>query len=198
MALSPGTLLIAIIALPFAGSCVAMLFRTNARNAEAYLAGLVVATSGWWQAHAPMADSRGRQMVRLAWMTAGLAYGQLILGALVRHVPLSASPQLFRAALVLHLAGAVALALQIALLAWSALRRRADLPRGLAAPVVLLPVLLYPITIPVIIAGVRGTSELFRPAADEPLVRMLIAVLVFFDVVFVTLSLWTFEPLMME
>ncbi|HEY7764579.1 MAG TPA: proton-conducting transporter membrane subunit, partial [Aestuariivirgaceae bacterium] len=41
MAVSPGTLLIAIIALPFLGSCAAMLFRANARNAEAYLAGLV-------------------------------------------------------------------------------------------------------------------------------------------------------------
>jgi multicomponent K+:H+ antiporter subunit A len=41
MALSPETWLVAIIALPFLGSCAAMLFRTNARNAEAYLAGLV-------------------------------------------------------------------------------------------------------------------------------------------------------------
>jgi multicomponent K+:H+ antiporter subunit A len=37
----PETLLIATIALPFAGSCLAALFRANARNAEAYLAGVV-------------------------------------------------------------------------------------------------------------------------------------------------------------
>lgn len=35
------TLLIAIIALPFAGSCIAALFKVNARNAEAYVAGTV-------------------------------------------------------------------------------------------------------------------------------------------------------------
>ncbi len=63
---------------------------------------------------------------------------------------------------------------------------------------VLLPILLYPITIPVIIAGVRGTSALFQAAPDVPMVRFWIAMLAFFDVVFVTLSLWTFEPLMTE
>jgi multicomponent K+:H+ antiporter subunit A len=41
MAFLPGALLVAIITLPFMGSCAAMLFRANARNAEAYLAGLV-------------------------------------------------------------------------------------------------------------------------------------------------------------
>ncbi len=41
MVISPETLLIAVIALPFAGSCLAILLRANARNAEAYLAGFV-------------------------------------------------------------------------------------------------------------------------------------------------------------
>jgi heme exporter protein CcmB len=63
---------------------------------------------------------------------------------------------------------------------------------------VLLPVLLYPITIPVIIAGVRGTAAIFQATPDEPMARFWAALLVFFDVVFVTLSLWTFEPLMTE
>jgi heme exporter protein CcmB len=63
---------------------------------------------------------------------------------------------------------------------------------------VLLPVLLYPITIPVIIAGVRGTAALLQSTPDEPMARFWVALLVFFDVVFVTLSLWTFEPLMTE
>jgi len=63
---------------------------------------------------------------------------------------------------------------------------------------VLLPVLLYPITIPVIIAGVRGTAAIFQATPDEPMARFWTALLVFFDVVFVTLSLWTFEPLMTE
>jgi heme exporter protein CcmB len=64
---------------------------------------------------------------------------------------------------------------------------------------VMLPVLLYPITVPVIIAGVRGTAALLaQPQADEPMARAWLAMLVFFDVVFVTLALWTFEPVMTE
>jgi heme exporter protein CcmB len=63
---------------------------------------------------------------------------------------------------------------------------------------VMLPILLYPITIPVIIAGVRGTAALFEPAPDLAVAQMWMALLVFFDIVFVTLSLWTFEPLMTE
>jgi heme exporter protein B len=63
---------------------------------------------------------------------------------------------------------------------------------------VLLPVLLYPITIPVIIAGVRGTAALLAPEADLPMARVWLSMLVFFDLVFVTLALWTFEPVMSE
>ena len=63
---------------------------------------------------------------------------------------------------------------------------------------VLLPILLYPVTIPVIIAGVRGTAALMESPADLPIANLWIAMLGFFDVVFVTLSLWMFEPLMTE
>jgi heme exporter protein B len=63
---------------------------------------------------------------------------------------------------------------------------------------VLLPVLLYPITIPVIIAGVRGTAALLQADVDEPMARAWLAMLTFFDVVFITLALWTFEPVMVE
>jgi heme exporter protein B len=63
---------------------------------------------------------------------------------------------------------------------------------------VMLPVLLYPITVPVIIGGVRGTAALLQPAADLPMARAWLAMLVFFDVVFITLALWTFEPVMAE
>jgi heme exporter protein B len=64
---------------------------------------------------------------------------------------------------------------------------------------VMLPVLLYPITVPVIIAGVRGTAALLQPeAGGEPMARAWLAMLVFFDVVFITLALWTFEPVMTE
>ena len=63
---------------------------------------------------------------------------------------------------------------------------------------VLLPVLLYPITVPVMIAGVRGTAALLQPEFDAGIVRFWLALLVCFDVVFVTLALWTFEPLMTD
>jgi heme exporter protein CcmB len=63
---------------------------------------------------------------------------------------------------------------------------------------VLLPILLYPITIPVIIAGVRGTAALAQPVPDEPMATFWIMLLVAFDAVFVTLALWTFDPLMTE
>jgi heme exporter protein B len=63
---------------------------------------------------------------------------------------------------------------------------------------VLLPILLYPIVIPVIIAGVRGTAALLGAPPDEPTAIMWLGILAAFDVVFLTLALWTFEPLMTE
>jgi len=63
---------------------------------------------------------------------------------------------------------------------------------------VMLPILLYPITIPVIIAGVEGTTALLQSPPDEAMATLWLALLAFFDVVFVTLSLWMFEPLMTE
>jgi len=63
---------------------------------------------------------------------------------------------------------------------------------------VLLPVLLYPITVPVIIAGVRATATLLQPELDMDSIRFWLALLGCFDVVFVTLALWTFEPLMTD
>jgi heme exporter protein B len=63
---------------------------------------------------------------------------------------------------------------------------------------VLLPILLYPVTIPVMIAGVRGTGALLDAAPQLDMARLWIMLLVSFDVVFLTLSLWTFESLMTE
>jgi len=59
---------------------------------------------------------------------------------------------------------------------------------------VLLPILLYPITVPVIIAGVRGTAALFGSDPDFAMARTWLSMLVFFDAVFVTLALWLFGP----
>jgi heme exporter protein B len=63
---------------------------------------------------------------------------------------------------------------------------------------VLLPILLYPITIPVMIAGVLGTEALLQQPVDEPALTMWTAVLVFVDTVFLALALWTFEVLLTD
>jgi heme exporter protein CcmB len=62
----------------------------------------------------------------------------------------------------------------------------------------LLPVLLYPMTVPVIIGGVRGTAALLQPEAEPAIARAWLMMLISFDAVFITLSLWTFEPAMTE
>jgi ABC-type transport system involved in cytochrome c biogenesis permease component len=63
---------------------------------------------------------------------------------------------------------------------------------------VMLPILLYPMTVPVMIAGVRGTAALLQSPADTPAAVMWIGLLASLDVVFMTIALWTFEPLMTE
>jgi len=106
----------------------------------AYLAALVVATSRWWQTTPSIDSPAGRRLLRSAWTTAGLAYAQLILGAVVRHVPIAAAPGLFRAALLMHLLLAVALLGHVAMLPLKA--RRLPAPaRGLMSLSLLVPAL---------------------------------------------------------
>ena len=107
--------------------------------------------------------------------------------AFLFHAPLFARPLLMAALLLL---GTIGFASVGTLFAAMLVRTRAR--------DAMLPILLYPITIPVIIAGVLGTSALLQTPADEPMATLWIAVLVCFDVVFVTLALWMFEPLMTE
>jgi heme exporter protein B len=63
---------------------------------------------------------------------------------------------------------------------------------------VLLPIMLYPMTVPVMIAGVRGTAALFQPTPDPAVAQFWLSLLAAFDVVFVILALWTFEPVMTD
>ena len=62
----------------------------------------------------------------------------------------------------------------------------------------LLPVLLYPMTVPVIIGGVRGTAALLQADPDLAMARSWLVLLLCFDTVFLTLALWLFEPVMTE
>jgi heme exporter protein CcmB len=136
------------------------------------------------------ADRPALYVGKLAGILLLMAITELVLVPLVAllfQAPVAASPLLFAALLV---AGTVGYAAVGTLFAAMLVRARSR--------DVMLPILLYPITVPVMIAGVRGTSALFQVVPDEPLARFWLAVLVFFDVAFVTLALWTFEPLMTE
>jgi heme exporter protein B len=107
--------------------------------------------------------------------------------AFLFHAPLFARPWLLATLLVL---GTIGFASVGTLFAAMLVRSRTR--------DVLLPILLYPVTIPVIIAGVRGTAALVQTPPDEAVATLWIGLLVSFDVVFLTLALWTFEPLMTE
>jgi heme exporter protein CcmB len=63
---------------------------------------------------------------------------------------------------------------------------------------VLLPIMLYPMTVPVMIAGVRGTAALFQATPDLAVAQFWMGLLGAFDVVFITLALWTFDPVMTD
>jgi heme exporter protein CcmB len=63
---------------------------------------------------------------------------------------------------------------------------------------VLLPIVLFPMAVPVIIAGVRGTNAIFMPDADIAVARMWLAMLVSFDAVFLSLALWPSGSLLGE
>lgn len=63
---------------------------------------------------------------------------------------------------------------------------------------VLLPVLLYPITVPLVIAAVRGTASIFAAEPNLAMAQSWLSMLVFFDAVFLTLALWVFGPVMSE
>ena len=60
---------------------------------------------------------------------------------------------------------------------------------------VLLSTLLYPIIVPIVIAGARGTAQLIDPISpDFDAARFWTQFLVAVDIVFITVGLWAFEP----
>ena len=60
---------------------------------------------------------------------------------------------------------------------------------------VLLGILLYPIVIPILLAGTRGTQALLMHPADVSMAWFWAKMILAFDVVFVTVALWVYEPL---
>ncbi len=63
---------------------------------------------------------------------------------------------------------------------------------------VLLAVVLYPIIVPVIIAGAMGTNAVFEAQIAWPELLTWMRVLGAFDLVFLIVSLWIFEPLILD
>jgi len=59
---------------------------------------------------------------------------------------------------------------------------------------VLLPLLVYPIVVPVLIAGTRGTVALLT-GAEPAVAAFWLKFLLVFDAVFISLGVWVFEPL---
>jgi cytochrome c oxidase assembly protein subunit 15 len=95
----------------------------------AYLAVLAIATSESWRTSPVQDGDTSGRFARLAWIIVGLAYFQLVLGAVLRHIPLAASPMAFRAALFMHLLIAAALLVQTGILLTSLLRSASPGPR---------------------------------------------------------------------
>lgn len=128
----------------------------------------------------------------------GKLVGIVLLMGLVEVVLVPMVGLMFQAPIVSH-AGYLVLLLFLGTLGFAAVGTlfAAMLVRARSRDV-LLPILLYPITIPVIIAGVRGTAVLFEAESGLAMVRAWLGMLTFFDVVFITLSLWTFEAVMTE
>jgi cytochrome c oxidase assembly protein subunit 15 len=76
-------------------------------------------------------DSPNPKAFRLALLTTCLAYFQLVLGAVVRHMPVYAPPRTFHAAVMFHLFMAAVLTVHVVLLARAAFRT-GELRRGAA------------------------------------------------------------------
>ncbi|HEY6409861.1 MAG TPA: heme exporter protein CcmB, partial [Ktedonobacteraceae bacterium] len=59
----------------------------------------------------------------------------------------------------------------------------------------LLPILVFPLIVPVVIAAVRATGALLVPVANEP---PWLGLMVAFDVIFLSVSVLTFEYIVEE
>jgi heme exporter protein CcmB len=137
--------------------------------------------------HAPVGRAPWLLVGLLAAGTIGFAGVGTLLVALLFQAPLFGSPVLLVALLGFGTLGFAAVGTLFAAMLVRAQSRD-----------VLLPVVLYPMTVPVIVSGVQGTGAIFAAEPNYALAQTCLALLVFFDAVFVTLALWTFAPVMHE
>jgi cytochrome c oxidase assembly protein subunit 15 len=87
---------------------------------------LALMTSSRWQAMSTRAEQLSRAAFASAIGTALLAYVQLIFGAMLRHVPVDAGPQLFRIAVIFHVLTALLIAGHVFASGWKTLRTNAN------------------------------------------------------------------------
>jgi cytochrome c oxidase assembly protein subunit 15 len=96
----------------------------------AYAVALAVMTSKWWQTAAPLAATVELpiKLRRLSLLTLLFVYVQLLIGAQVRHVPVTASPDVFRFAVLFHLLMALVVTVHIVLLLAAVLKSHRKQP----------------------------------------------------------------------
>ncbi len=96
---------------------------------------MVVFTSRWWEDVEPeTSTARSRGMLRLALLCTGLAFAQLVVGAVVRHSPYligASASALFQSAVYLHMLLALVIVGHVLLLAWRCCRRGLQVAGGL-------------------------------------------------------------------
>lgn len=96
---------------------------------------MVVFTSRWWtEVDAIDATDRSRGMLRLAIVCTGLAFAQLVVGAVVRHSPYminATASALFQASVYLHMLLALVIVGHVVTLAWRCCRSRLQVAGGL-------------------------------------------------------------------
>jgi heme exporter protein B len=63
---------------------------------------------------------------------------------------------------------------------------------------VLLAVMLYPVMIPALIAGSKGTSAIWMAGPELAVAHFWIKFLIVFDMIFIMVALWSFESLVVE
>jgi heme exporter protein B len=63
---------------------------------------------------------------------------------------------------------------------------------------ILLGILLFPIITPVVLAGAKGTAALLLGAQEAVSAAIWLRLLILFNLIFITLSFWVFEPLSRE
>ncbi len=123
----------------------------------------------------------------IATLLGATALGLVPLVALLFGVPLGAHlPELCG----LILLGALGTSILGALVAVAAARTRGRH--------VLLPVLLFPLLVPLLIAGVRGTAAIVEAPAELEVAHYWMRFLGVFDAIFGMLCLWLFEPVVAE